>query len=208
MGEKNISSKESIGVGIKMTDIIVIANRGQYNHRIYRTVKYLGASVKLVQNSISVEEVEGENPKGLIVGGGPFLDDIGNSALIIENFAGKIPILGICLGQQLLAKIYGGKVKEAEIGEYAEQEIMIDDEDRILQGLGPSIEAWVSHKDEVTLLPPGFKNLAHSETCRIEAIAHETLPIFGVQFHPEVEHTPKGPEIFKNFLGICGIKPE
>lgn len=182
--------------------ILVIANRGQYNHRIYRTLKYLGADSKLVQNSIQVDEVAEENPEGIVVGGGPFLDEIGNSKEIIEHFYKKMPILGICLGQQLIAKQFGGEVRTAEVGEYANCEIIVDDEDELLKGVGPTFNAWVSHKDEVSKLPKDFTKLAHSDTCEFEAIVHNKFPLYGVQFHPEVEHTPKGPEIFKNFLRI------
>jgi GMP synthase (glutamine-hydrolysing) len=182
--------------------ILVIANRGQYNHRIYRTLKYLGADAKLVQNTLSVDEVAGENPVGIVVGGGPFLDEIGNSGRIIESFYKEMPILGICLGQQLIAKQFGGEVKTADVGEYADCEIIVDDEDEILKGVGPKFNAWVSHKDEVSSVPSDFTKLAHSVTCEYEAIAHKNFPLYGVQFHPEVEHTPKGPDIFKNFLRI------
>jgi GMP synthase (glutamine-hydrolysing) len=188
-----------------MTDIIVVANRGQYNHRIYRTLKYLGVGPKLVQNSITIDEVEKESPKGIVIGGGQYLEASGNSGEIIRRYHEEIPILGICLGHQLMAKLFGGEVRTAEIGEYAESEIVVDDEDTILKGVGPSFKAWVSHKDEVSALPEDFITLAHSETCPIEAMAHKDLPLFGVQFHPEVEHTPKGPEIFKNFLRVCGL---
>jgi len=183
--------------------IPVIANRGQYNHRIYRVLKYLGEDSRLVQNTISIDELTEYRPKAIVIGGGPYLDDVGNSKRIIENFYEEIPILGICLGHQLLAMIFGGKVKTAEVGEYAESEIIVDYEDEILKGLSPSFNAWVSHKDEVSKIPKDFIKLAHSETCEIEAMAHKSLPVFGVQFHPEVEHTPVGPEIFKNFLALC-----
>jgi GMP synthase (glutamine-hydrolysing) len=188
-----------------MTDVIVVANRGQYNHRIYRTLKYLGVEAKLVKNDITIEDMKIEDPAGIVIGGGQYLEASGNSGQIIKDFYDKVPILGICLGHQLIAELFGGRVKTADIGEYADSEIIVDDEDGILKGLGQSFRAWVSHKDEVSILPEGFIKLAHSKTCRIEAMAHSSLPLFGVQFHPEVEHTPKGPEIFKNFLDVCGL---
>ncbi len=188
-----------------MTNILVIANRGQYNHRIYRTLKYLKADAKLIQNNISIDEVGKEKPKGIIIGGGPYLEETGNSEAILEKFYKKIPILGICLGHQLIAKHFGGEIRTAEIGEYAGSTIFVDEEDDLLKGLGQEFEAWVSHKDEVLTLPKNFVKLAHSNTCDIEAMKHSTLSLFGVQFHPEVEHTPKGPEMFKNFLDICGL---
>jgi GMP synthase (glutamine-hydrolysing) len=188
-----------------MVEVIVVANRGQYNHRIYRTLRYLGVEAKLVQNSITPEEIEASGARGIVIGGGQYLEASGNSGEIIRRFAGRVPILGICLGHQLMAKLYGGSVRTAPVGEYAEAEIIVDEEDEILRGLSPSFRAWVSHKDEVSALPKDFINLAHSQTCAIEAMAHARLPLYGVQFHPEVEHTPRGPEIFKNFLRICGL---
>lgn len=183
--------------------IAIIANRGQYNHRIYRTLKYLGAESKLIKNDITPNDLRELNLEGIVVGGGPFIEKSGNSKAIIEEFYREIPILGICLGHQLLSTVFGGEVRTAEAGVYADAEIVVDCEDRILRGLGPSFSAWVSHKDEVKTAPPGFQVLAHSDTCEIEAMAHEDLPLFGVQFHPEVEHTPKGTVVFKNFLSLC-----
>ncbi len=184
--------------------IAIIANRGQYNHRIYRTLKYLGAEARLIKNDLSPDELRELRPSGLIIGGGPFLDESGNSLVLVEEFHRELPILGICLGHQLLAKAFGGEVREALVGEYADARIIVDDEDDILRGMGKGFTAWVSHKDEVTALPDDFKTLAHSETCEIEAMRHVGLPIFGVQFHPEVEHTPRGPVLFRNFLELCG----
>lgn len=188
-----------------MVDIAVIANRGQYNHRIYRTLRYLGVEAQLLQNTVTVGELEALGPKGIVVGGGQYLEASGNSGTIIKAFAGRVPILGICLGHQLLAKLYGGEVRSAPIGEYADSEIIVDEEDVILRGLKPAFRAWVSHKDEVSAMPKDFVVLAHSETCPVEAMAHRSLPLYGVQFHPEVEHTPQGPEIFRNFLRVCGL---
>ncbi len=183
--------------------IAIIANRGQYNHRIYRTLKYLGAESKLIKNDVTPNDLRELDLEGIVVGGGPFLEESGNSKAVVEEFYKEIPILGICLGHQILAQVFGGEVREAEVGEYADSEIVVDDEDRILKGLGPSFNAWVSHRDEVKTLPKEFTALAHSETCEIEAMAHERLPLFGVQFHPEVEHTPKGTVVFENFLSLC-----
>ncbi len=188
-----------------MTDILVISNRGQYNHRIYRTLKYLKVDVKLIKNEINIEEVEKEDPKGIVIGGGPYLDGTGNSEAILERYYKEIPILGICLGHQLMARHFGGEIRTAEIGEYAGSTIFVDEENTLFKGLGREFEAWVSHKDEVLTLPKKFIKLAHSMTCEIEAMKHSTLPLFGVQFHPEVEHTPKGPDVFKNFLKTCEL---
>ncbi len=185
--------------------IAVIANRGQYNHRIYRTLKYLGVEAMLLKNNIPLDELKDMELGGIVIGGGPFLEESGNSELIVKEFSEEIPILGICLGHQILAKTFGGEVHQAEMGEYAEAEIFVDKEDSILRGVGPSFSAWVSHRDEVKTLPEDFIGLAHSETCKVEAMRHKVLPLFGVQFHPEVEHTPKGPLIFRNFIERCSL---
>jgi len=183
--------------------IAIIANRGQYNHRIYRTLRDLGAEARLMKNDVTPAQLRDLGARGVVIGGGPYIEESGNSEQVIRELAGEMPILGICLGHQLMARCFGGKVKEAEIGEYAEAEIIVDEEDEILRGLAPSFPAWVSHKDEVEKLPRDFIKLAHSETCEIEAMRHRRLALYGVQFHPEVEHTPKGPMLFTNFLELC-----
>jgi GMP synthase (glutamine-hydrolysing) len=183
--------------------IAIIANRGQYNHRIYRTLKYLGAQSRLIKNDATPADLRSLEIEGIVIGGGPFLEESGNTRDIVLEFHKELPILGICLGHQILAETFGGSVTEAEVGEYADTMIMVDDEDEILRGLGPCFTAWVSHKDEILAMPEDFIKLAHSATCEVEAMRHKSLPLFGVQFHPEVEHTPKGPDLFKNFLELC-----
>ena len=189
-----------------MAQILIIGNKGQYNHRILRSLRYLGVNALLVDNSVEVEDVKGQGAMGIIIGGGPSIKESGNSRAIIERYAGELPILGICLGHQLLAGLFGGEVKTAELGGYAEEQIFVDGADTILKGFPPSFNAWVSHRDEVATLPEGFVRLAHSKTCGIEAMANEGLRLYGVQFHPEVEHTPRGKDIFLNFIDICGIR--
>ena len=182
--------------------ILVIANRGQYNHRIYRTIRDLGESVKLVSNIITSEKIKNMGADAIVIGGGPYIEESGNCGNIIIELKEELPILGICLGHQIMAKTFGAEIGRASFAEYAEEEIIVDDEDEILLGLSPTFTAWVSHKDEVKALPENFLKLAHSNKCEIEAMKHESLPLFGLQFHPEVEHTPRGKEIFKNFLRV------
>jgi len=182
--------------------ILVIANRGQYNHRIYRTIRDLGENVKLVSNSITPEEIRRIGAEAIVIGGGPYIEESGNCMNIIRELKEELPILGICLGHQIIAKTFGAEIGRASFAEYAEGEIIVDYEDEILLGLAPRFTAWVSHKDEVKALPENFLKLAHSDKCEIEAMKHRSLPLFGLQFHPEVEHTPRGREIFLNFLRL------
>ena len=114
-----------------------------------------------------------------------------------------VPILGICLGHQLIAKTFGGEVGSGEHGGYADVEIEVIDEDDILRGIGPKTSVWASHADEVTVMPEEFIQLARSDICEIEAMCHSTKPIYGVQWHPEVAHTDKGEELFMNFFEVC-----
>jgi GMP synthase (glutamine-hydrolysing) len=181
--------------------ILVINNHGQYNHRIYRSLHYLKIPSELVPNTATIEEIEEKNPLGLILGGGPSIERSGNSMSYVEVL--DIPILGICLGHQIIAKAYGGEIGAAGIESYALIKINILNENEILKGFGESANVWASHKDEVTKSPKNFEILASSSICGIEAMKHETKPIYGIQFHPEVHHTENGGKIFENFYEIC-----
>lgn len=191
----NINKRDS------MKKIIIVNNKGQYNHRIHRSLRYLKIPSELVSNELSVEEIEAKNPMGLILGGGPSIDGVGNAKEFIEHF--DIPILGICLGHQLLAKTFGGEIDSADTESYAQVEINILDDGDLFNGIESPMLVWSSHKDEVNVLPENFKLLANSSLCDIEAMKHNEKPIYGIQFHPEVHNTPKGEFIFNNFYEIC-----
>ena len=168
--------------------ILVINNKGQYNHRIQRSLQYLKIP-------------EAKEPIGLILGGGPSIDDVGNAAEFIKHF--DIPILGICLGHQLIAKTFGGEVSTSDTESYAQVKIDLLDTSSLFKGLESPLDVWSSHKDEVHTLPEEFDIIASSSLCDIEAMKHKEKEIYGIQFHPEVHHTPKGEFIFKNFYEIC-----
>ena len=181
--------------------ILVINNKGQYNHRIQRSLQYLKIPSKLVSNTLSIEEIEAENPIGLILGGGPSIESAGLSEKYIKHF--NIPILGICLGHQLIAKAYGGEVTTSETESYAQVKININNDENLFKGLAPEMDVWSSHKDEVKTIPDEFEVLASSSLCDVESFKHEEKDVYGIQFHPEVHHTPKGSQIFENFYKIC-----
>lgn len=181
--------------------ILVVNNHGQYNHRIYRSLHYLKIPSQIIPNSTALEKIEEKDPAGIILGGGPSLDRSGNSAQYVTQL--DYPILGICLGHQIMAKAYGAEVGAAGIESYAKIEIKILKENDIFKGLGPSMEVWASHKDEVRTLPEEFEVLATSAICDIEAMKHHARPLYGIQFHPEVYHTQKGPRLFENFYEVC-----
>ena len=181
--------------------ILVINNKGQYNHRIQRSLQYLKIDSQLVPNTLSIEEIEEKNPIGLILGGGPSIEGAGNSEEYIKHF--DIPILGICLGHQLIAKNYGGKISTSNTESYAKVKINILNDENLFEGLAPEMEVWSSHKDEVKSIPKEFEILAESSLCNIESFKHKNKDVYGIQFHPEVHHTPKGSVIFENFYNIC-----
>ncbi|MDI6724703.1 MAG: GMP synthase subunit A [Methanobacterium sp.] len=181
--------------------ILVVNNYGQYNHRIHRTLHYLKIPSEIIPNSTSIEKINEKEPMGLVLGGGPSIERAGNCFKYVTEL--DYPILGICLGHQIIAEAYGGETGAAGIESYAKIDLNIIDENDIFKGLGNRMKVWASHKDEVRKLPENFKILANSEICDIEAMKHENKPIYGIQFHPEVYHTENGPKVFENFYGVC-----
>jgi GMP synthase (glutamine-hydrolysing) len=184
--------------------ILIINNKGQYNHRIGRSLKYLNIPYELVSNDLSIEELKEKKPIGIILGGGPSISESGNSLDYIDNIIDiDVPVLGICLGHQLIAKSFGGEVSTSNTESYAQIEIDILKNNKLFSGISSPMKVWSSHKDEVKTLPSDFEILAKSNICSIEVIKHKKRDIYGIQFHPEVHHTPKGEFIFKNFYEIC-----
>jgi GMP synthase (glutamine-hydrolysing) len=191
-----------------MTTIPVVYVKGQYNHLIVRNLKELGVDSKLLPPSVSLEQLESMSPDGLVMGGGPqsvrspdhLTGELADAARLIRQV--KLPMLCICVTHQLLATALGGATEAARKPEFGPVEISVIDDGRILEGLGPSFTAWESHNDEVVKPPEGFRVIAKSSNCAVEAMRHERRDIFGVQFHPEVSHTTRGVDLFKNYLHI------
>ncbi len=184
-----------------MVKLIVINNYGQTCHLIHRAVRDLDQEVELMKNTSSIEEILAKEPDGLILSGGPTLERAGNCGLYVKEL--DLPILGICLGHQVMAKAYGGEVKTGAAGGYAAVEIEVIEENDILKGIGPKTMVWASHADEVCSLPPDFIKLARSRICEVEAMKHKTKPLYGVQWHPEVSHTERGNDLLRNFFEVC-----
>jgi len=188
--------------------VAVIDNGGQYAHRIYRTIQDLvvdfEVEVLILPNTTPLEELN----TGAIAFSGSGLrlgeedaDPMGNCELYLDSFEG--PILGMCAGHQLIAKHFGGEVAPAKTPEFGMTEIKLDKQGGVFEGVPPSFTAWNSHNDEVSALSNQLAVLAHSIDCPYEAIKHVSKPIYGLQFHPEVQHTEHGCLIFENFLKIA-----
>lgn len=185
---------------------LAILNLGsQYTHVIWRTCRDLGVEAVIHQPDAGADVVDFFD--AYILSGGPSsapemkpnqCHRLLKASASAPQASAK-PILGICMGHQLMAHVLGGEVGKGPSAEYGVSEIVVDEPDLLLEGMPPKFRAWVSHFDEVKKMPPGFRSLAHSDTCAVEAMRHEKLPLFGVQFHPEVWHTQGGERILENF---------
>jgi GMP synthase (glutamine-hydrolysing) len=180
----------------------------QYVQLIARRVREAGVYSLLVRPDISLEELRALNPIGIILSGGP--------ASVYESDAPKcdprifdlnVPVLGICYGMQIAAQLLGGDVKPASAREYGRTQLKIDPISTtidLLHGIPTDTTVWMSHGDQVQNLGPDFLALASTPTCPLAIMRHKSRPFFGVQFHPEVTHTPHGTQLIENFLyKIC-----
>lgn len=179
--------------------VLVVDNGGQWTHREWRVLKYLDCDTSIIPNTTPVEEIDADAL--VLSGGAPRIayeaPKLGKCGEYLDKFQG--PILGICVGEQFMALHFGGTAGPAELPEYGTAELDADSSGTLFEGLPSRFKVWESHNDEVKTAP-GFRVTAHSANCRVQAIEHESRPLFGVQFHPEVEHTEHGYDIFKNFL--------
>jgi GMP synthase (glutamine-hydrolysing) len=192
-----------------MDKIVVLDFGSQYSHLICRRIREFSVYAELVPFDITLEELQKHNPKGIIFSGGPS-SVYSSDAPIPEDgiFDMKLPILGICYGHQLIVNKFGGKVKRAN-KEYGSSLLTIDNDENLLNGVGESVRAWMSHGDEAEEIPAGFQVIGHTESAKSAAIASIEKSIYGIQFHPEVVHTEQGTEILKNFvLKVCGAKQD
>lgn len=181
--------------------IAIIDFGSQWTHRIHRTLNYLDVESKILPVKTKVSDIL--NYDGLIFSGGAIRialgdsNQTGNAAKYIEEFSG--PILGICAGQQFIGLYFGGKAQPSPFPEYGKVELFIDEHDELFEGLPDRFTVWASHNDEV-IDTPGFTILAHTKDCSNHAFKSNNRPIWGCLFHPEVEYSEHGSEIYANFL--------
>jgi len=186
-------------------EVVVLDYGGQYSQLIARRVRECGVFSELLPHHVGAEEVRRRRPKGLILSGGPasvYAD--GAPALDPELLDLGVPVLGICYGMQLLARELGGTVQSAEVGEYGRSRLTVREPGRLLAGLPAEQPCWMSHRDTVFAPPPGFTALASSSASPVAALESVERGIYGIQYHPEVVHTPFGQDVLKTFLGdVC-----
>ena len=189
--------------------IVVLDFGGQYNQLIARRVRECGVYCEVKPYTTPLEELKRMDPIGFIFTGGP-------NSVYLENaphvdpaiFAMGVPVLGICYGCQLMAQALGGRVTAAQddtAREYGKTETFFDTSCRLFKNLPERGVSWMSHGDYMEKVPDGFSLVAHSKACPNVAIADEARGFYGVQYHPEVNHTENGLEMIRNFLyEVCG----
>ena len=189
----------------KLDRVAVLDFGGQYAHLIANRVRALG--VYCVVLAPEDFRAGADAPAGLILSGGPQSVTDEHVRLMRARLAGYgNPILGICFGHQLLAKLHGGRLAHGSERQYGPTPLRCDPAANLFYGLPKDQTVWMSHGDHVAELPPRFRATATAETCAVAAYEADGRPIFGVQFHPEVVHTPHGNAILKNFLTTCRIR--
>lgn len=185
--------------------VYVVDNGGQWTHRIWRVLREIGCQTKIIPNTTTVNTMDADAL--ILSGGAPRIawesPKLGNCIEYLDCFEG--PILGICVGLQLMAVHFGGKAGPSEIPEYGLSRLKVTEENDLFRGLPKEFLAWESHNDEVKDAP-SFSVLAMSENCRIQAVKHADRPIYGVQFHPEVNDTEHGEEILRNFVNVANSR--
>ena len=183
--------------------IDVVDNGGQWTHREWRMLRYLGVDTQIISNETPLAELR--ELDGLILSGGAarvgLTGELGNCASYLSL---DIPILGICAGHQFMARHYGGDACEAPKPEFGAMEITLQNGGgRIFLETAQTQTVWESHNDEVNIVPDGFVITASSVSCNVQGMENEKGDRFGLQFHPEVNDSEFGAKMFENFVDIC-----
>lgn len=192
---------------IKHELVLVVDFGGQYNQLIARRVRENNVYCEIIPYTTNIEDIKAKNPKGIIFTGGPNSAYLENSPKIAkEIFEIGVPILGICYGIQVMAHILGGNVRKGNTSEkeYGKTAITYNNS-KLFEGIDTN-SVWMSHTDLIDVLPEGFESIAHTNDCPVAGMQNVEKNLYGVQFHPEVEHCLQGDLILKNFLyNICSV---
>jgi GMP synthase (glutamine-hydrolysing) len=188
--------------------VLIFDFGAQYAQLIARRVREQNVFCQLVRHDLSVERVAELKPRGLIFSGGPAsVYDKGAPHCDPKLFDLGIPVLGICYGMQLACQALGGEVKPAPSREFGRAHCHVTEADGLFQGVPHETVVWMSHGDQVRAVSGDWQPLAATDTCPVAAVRHRSRPVFGLQFHPEVSHTPYGSRILRNFLyEVCGCR--
>ena len=188
--------------------VLILDFGGQYNQLIARRVREAGVYCEIVPYDCSIERIKEKNPKGIIFTGGPnsvYGDDTPKADAKVFELG--IPVLGICYGHQFMAHTLGGKVENAVVGEYGKTAVKLNTDCNLFNELKAEDQCWMSHMDYVSAAPAGFEVVSTTKECPVAAMVNKAKKLYGVQFHPEVEHTPFGKKMLANFLfDVCEVK--
>ncbi len=210
LGDSSASAAllDAPGGAKRVEEVVVLDYGGQYSQLIARRVRDCGVFSELLPHHVPIEEVARRRPRGIILSGGPAsVYAPGAPAFDEELLELGVPVLGICYGMQLIVHALGGRVEQAEVGEFGRSDLTVREHGRLLAGLPDEQTCWMSHRDTVFEPPPGFVALASSTASPVAAVESVDRGVYGIQFHPEVVHTPYGQEILTRFLGdVCGCE--
>ena len=190
--------------------VVVIDFGAQYSQLIARRIRECRVYCEILPHHSSADELAARRPAGIVLSGGPSsVYEPGAPQLDARTFELGIPILGICYGMQLMGRALGGCVEPGTKKEYGKTDLEVVDSNDLFSGLDSRLIAWMSHGDSVTVTPPGFAVIARTANTPIAAMWDRERRLYGVQFHPEVVHTPQGKQILENFLyGACKCRAE
>ncbi len=190
--------------------MLVVDLGAQYAQLIARRVRECHVYSEIVPHDLPVGELKAKRPSGLILSGGPAsVYEPGAPEVDPEVFALGVPVLGICYGHQLMSQALGGEVRATGLREYGRTSLTVDEAGVLLADLPHEDTVWMSHGDTVVRAPEGFRVTAHTESTPVAAMEDRQRGLFGVQFHPEVAHTPRGLDVMKRFLHEgCGLLPD
>jgi GMP synthase (glutamine-hydrolysing) len=180
----------------------------QYGQLIARRVREQNVFCQLVRHDLSASRIAELKPRGIILSGGPSsVYDPGAPHCDPALFDLGVPVLGICYGMQLACQALGGEVRPASSREFGRAVVRIHEANGLFAGVPSETVVWMSHGDQVQTVDGGFVSLAATDTCPVAAVRHSSRPIYGLQFHPEVSHTPQGARVLRNFLyEVCGCQ--
>src|SRR5664280_2923717 len=181
--------------------VLILDFGGQYTQLIARRVREFHVFCEIIPFDTPLETLTARNPKAIILSGGPASVYVA-SAPVCDTavFEVGVPVLGICYGAQLMAKLLGGSVEHAPAGEYGKTTVKLDEISSLFRGLPTETSCWMSHTDRIGMVPPGFRTTASTPACPIAAMENPGRRQYGIQFHPEVVHTPVGRDILQHFL--------
>jgi GMP synthase (glutamine-hydrolysing) len=203
-----LDAGDAVPIEAAREEVLVLDYGGQYSQLIARRLRECGVFSELLPHDVPLQEVARRKPRGIVLSGGPAsVYAEGAPRLDRELLALGVPVMGICYGMQLLVHELGGRVEQAEVGEFGRSDLHISEPGVLLRDMPTEQTCWMSHRDTVFEPPPGFTALASSSSSPVAAVQDTARGIYGIQFHPEVVHTPYGQEILTRFLTeVCGCE--